>query len=277
MNLSNVNVSSSSKRRSLSLSRYQHHVQRRITITSYDGDALQRPDKLTSQIYRNRSRFHEVEQDIKPRNLAEEKITFRKRNTTKTAVRVDEYQKSGTNYKRDTALHHHDVNIESDQRNVPKELLSIWKTSSSRESADTLVATRKRVNPRQEIKIDEVYPELPAYSDCVQPVHDQVVTPITIQNTTNELIEHKLLLSTPPSRRRNLWKTATHLRRRSTSDAYPEYTWSYFNPGFRFVEDEATASNGDCHTAFRTDENCIFSSYIFSKKLPPMESSRRIR
>ncbi|OZC11923.1 hypothetical protein X798_01104 [Onchocerca flexuosa] len=51
--------------------------------------------------------------------------------------------------------------------------------------------------------------------------------------------------------RRNFWKSANLLRRRSTSDTSLKYTWSYFNPGFCFVEDEVKTQESDCNAAIQ--------------------------
>uniref|UniRef100_A0A0R3S0H2 DEP domain-containing protein n=1 Tax=Elaeophora elaphi TaxID=1147741 RepID=A0A0R3S0H2_9BILA len=277
MNISNANVDNSTKPRSSSLSR-NHQVQRsnrrRCTITSYDAGALFKQERLSPQIYRSQHEFHEVQRDSKLKNdIQEKKVTFEKRESETTA-------EVNNLLKNQAFLEHpvptfHSANVEHKQQNAVKKSLSIWKTPSYGDVIGAWLLNTKKSNSRSEV--NEGYPlGFSAFSDHVQGVNDRIVAPSTVQNVANELIEHKLILSAP-LRRRNFWKSTTLSRRRSSSDSYSKYTRSYFNSAFHFVEDEFKVLENDDHAAIPADENYIFSSYIYSKRLPLADDCWRIR
>ncbi|VDK66313.1 unnamed protein product [Onchocerca ochengi] len=237
MNISKTTFDNSTKRRSLSLSHNHDHLQRsnrrRCTIISYGANGLQKQGELSSQTCQGRREFYKVEKNSKPirNDIQEKKVMFEKREFGKKAIQVDNFLKSHA-------------------------FLDAW------------LLNKKRSNSGHEAKVEKYPLGLSACSDHVKRVNDQIITLSTVQN--NELIENKLFLSAP-IRKRNFWKPANLLRRRSASDIPLKYTWSYFNPGFHFVEDEFKAQDSDCNTAIPADNNYIFSSYIYSERLSPLD------
>uniref|UniRef100_A0AAF5PWL3 Uncharacterized protein n=1 Tax=Wuchereria bancrofti TaxID=6293 RepID=A0AAF5PWL3_WUCBA len=300
MNISNASFDNSTKRRSSSLSRNHRQIQRsdrrRCTIISNHADALFKQEESLPQNYRSRYESHEVQKVSKLRNdIQEKKVTFEKRESKKPTIKInnfirshaflDKHQKINTIYKEKTNVWDaeyfvttfHNADVEYKQRNVVKNSLSIRKIPSYGDITDAWLLKTKRSNFKQEEKVNERYPlRLSAYSNRVQHVNDRSITSSIVQNATNELIEQKLVLSAP-ARRRNFWKSATISRRRSASDNHSKYTSSYFSSGFHFVENESKTLKSDCNEAISTDENYIFSSYIYSKRLPHTDDSWRIR